>query len=109
LPMVVKCLAVCIQRIQRGMLCDGVAYKRAGIALMDLARPQDLQGDMFSPAVDGNAAMMDTMELINRKFGSGSFEISASGWQQNPAWVMRHRTLSPCYTTRLSDLPRASC
>ncbi|MGV8931961.1 MAG: Y-family DNA polymerase [Luteimonas sp.] len=98
-----------VRRLQRGMLRDGVAYKRAGIALMDLARPQDLQGDMFSPAVVGNAAMMDTMDLINRKFGSGSVGLAASGWQKDAPWNMRQRSLSPCYTTRLSDLPRVSC
>lgn len=76
---------------------------------MNLARPQDLQGDLFSPAVIGNAAMMDTMDLINRKFGTGSVGLAASGWQPKPAWGMRQRTLSPCYTTRLSDLPRVSC
>lgn len=98
-----------VRRLHQGMLRDGIAYKRAGIALMDLARPQDLQGDLFSPAVIGNTAMMDTMDKINRRFGSGSLGLAASGWQDKPAWGMRQRSLSPCYTTRLSDLPRVTC
>jgi DNA polymerase V len=91
------------------MLRDGVDYKRAGIALMDLARPQDLQGDLFTPVVIGNTAMMETLDLISRRFGSGSVGLAASGWERKPAWGMGQQSLSPCYTTRLSDLPRVTC
>lgn len=98
-----------VRRLQHGMLRDGVPYKRAGIALMDLARPQDLQGDLFSPAFVGNKAMMETMDRINRRFGSGSVGLAAGGRQNKPAWGMRQRSLSQCYTTRLSDLPQVNC
>ena len=73
-----------VRRLHRGMVRDGIAYKRAGIALMD------------------------TMDRINRRFGSGSLGFAASGWQNKPAWGMRQQSLSPCYTTRLSDLPRVT-
>ena len=98
-----------VRRLHRGMLRDGVAYKRAGIILMDLARSQDMPGDLFSPAVIGNTAMMNTMDRINRRFGSGSVGLAASGWESEPAWGMRQRSLSPCYTTRLADLARVTC
>lgn len=76
---------------------------------MDLDRPTELQGDLFSPATIGDAALMSTLDQINRKFGRGTAGLGASGWQNAPAWAMRQRQLSPHYTTRICDLPRASC
>lgn len=96
-------------RMLRSMLRAGYAYKRAGVALMDLARPQDLQTDLFAPATIGDDALMDTLDRINRRFGRGSVGLGATGWQVKPGWGMRQQQLSRCYTTRLSDLPRAVC
>lgn len=93
----------------RNLLRDGFAYKRAGIALLDLARPSELQGDLFAPAMVGDDRLMATLDQINRRFGRGTAGLGASGWQVRPAWGMRQRTLSPCYTTRAADLPRARC
>lgn len=98
-----------IRGLLRGFLRDGYAYKRAGVFLQDLARPEKRQGDLFNPAVVGNAKMMDTLDRINRRFGRGSIGFAATGWQERPEWGMRQRQLSPCYTTRMADLPRATC
>ncbi len=97
------------RRLMQGMLRKGHAYKQAGIALMDLARPDQLQGDLFAPATIGNEALMQTMDSINRRFGRGVAGFGASGWQRRPEWGMRQLNLSPCYTTRIADLPRARC
>jgi DNA polymerase V len=76
---------------------------------MDLARPADLQADLFRPSLTGNPALMDTMDRINRRFGRGRIGPAATGWQEKPQWGMRQERLSPCYTTRLTDIPRATC
>ncbi len=93
----------------RPMLRSGYAYKRAGIALMDLARRRDLQTDLFAPPTIGDDTLMDTLDKINRRFGRGSVGLGATGWQAKPEWGMRQQQLSRCYTTRLSDLPRVTC
>lgn len=98
-----------LRSMLRGMLRDGYAYKKAGVCLMGLHRPTELQGDLFSPSTIGDAALMSTLDQINRKFGRGTAGLGASGWQNAPAWAMRQRQLSPHYTTRICDLPRASC
>ena len=87
----------------------GCAYKRAGIALLDLARPESLQADMFSPAVAGDDKLMAVLDGINRRFGRGTAGIGASGWKQRPAWGMRQHDVSPCFTTRWADVPSARC
>ena len=95
--------------LMRGMFRKGIGYKKAGVCLMDLARPSDVQSDLFGPSVVGNIDLMNTLDAINRKFGRGSAGFAASGWQTKPQWGMRQQRLSPCYTTRLSDLPIANC
>lgn len=98
-----------VRRLLLGTLRAGVPYKKVGVTLMDLARPAALQGDLFSPATIGDDALMRTLDRINERFGNGSAGLGASGWRATPGWRMRQHSLSPCYTTRLSDLPVASC
>lgn len=93
----------------RGFLRNGLAYKRAGVALLDLARPEHLQADLFRSAVAGDPALMSTLDAINRRFGRGAAGFAASGWRAKPGWAMRQRNLSPRYTTRWAELPRARC
>lgn len=98
-----------VRHLIAGMLRQGYAYKRAGITLMDLARPESLQGDLFAPATVGDDALMATLDRINRRFGRGTAGLGASGWQKKPEWRMRQLQLSPHYTTRYEDLPHARC
>ena len=98
-----------VRLLLQGLLKQGIPYKRAGVALLDLARPEDRQGDLFNPAVIGNDAMMATMDRINRRFGRGTIGFGATGWQDKPAWGMKQLSLSPCYTTRIQDIPVAHC
>ncbi len=98
-----------IRVLQRGFLKGGCAYKRGGVVLLDLARPENLQADMFNPATVGNTAMMETMDKINRRFGRGSLGLAATGWQAKPQWGMRQNNLSRHFTTRLSDVPTVHC
>ncbi len=93
----------------RNFLRAGYAYKRAGVALLDLARPEQLQPDFFRPATAGDPALMTALDTINRRFGRGTAGFAATGWKTHPAWVMRQRNLSPRYTTRWAELPRAHC
>jgi DNA polymerase V len=93
----------------RKMLRKGFAYKRAGIMLLDLARPAEVQGDLFTPATTGNPKLMGTIDRINRRFGRGTAGFGSTGWHERPDWGMRQNNLSPCYTTRWADLPHAHC
>lgn len=95
--------------LMRGLLRQGHGYKKAGVCLMDLARPEARQQDLFDSAVIGDPKLMATLDRINRRFGRGVAGFGASGWEERPAWGMKQKNLSPCYTTRIADLPRAQC
>ncbi len=98
-----------VRKLLRGLLREGIGYKKAGVALLDLARPQDLQADLFGPSVVGNDKLMATLDRINQKFGRGTAGIGASGWQAKPAWGMRQHMLSPNFTTSVHEIPPARC
>jgi DNA polymerase V len=98
-----------VRALLRGLLRKGHAYKRAGVVLMDLARPADVQADLFGPRLIGNDALMETLDRINRRFGRGTAGLGASGWQAKPDWGMRQANLSPRFTTCMAELPRISC
>ena len=98
-----------VTRLARGLLRDGRGYKKAGVCLMDLARPAQLQGDLFSPTTTGDDKLMATMDAINRRFGRGTVGLAATGWKAVPKWGMRQQSLSPRFTTSWRDLPSASC
>jgi DNA polymerase V len=98
-----------VRGLFKGFLRKGYSYKKCGVALLDLSRPENLQHDLFQAPTVGNEALMDTLDAINRKFGRNSAGFAASGWKENPAWGMRQKNVSPHYTTRWADLPRIVC
>lgn len=74
--------------------------------LHGLMRPERLQGDLFGSAALGDSALMQVVDRINARYGRDAARFGATGWQVSPAWGMRQRTMSPCYTTRRADLPK---
>lgn len=80
----------------------GYAYQKAGVMLMDLTDASHMQAALFD--VDrGNPAVMRVMDRINAYWGRGTLRLAAEG--VDPAWRMRRGMMSPCYTTRWSELP----
>lgn len=97
-----------VRKLATNFLRAGCAYRRAGVALLDLARPERVQQDLFAQH-DGRDALMPVLDAINRRFGRATAGFGATGWKASPAWKMRQANVSPHYTTRWEDLPRASC
>lgn len=104
-----RAVLAAVRVLGRRLLRAGMAYKKAGVMLLDLARPESLQADLFRPAVVGDDRLMATLDRINAKFGRGSVGMGATGWQAKPQWRMRQLQLSPNYTTSVHELPRARC
>jgi DNA polymerase V len=47
---------------------------------------------------------MRVMDRVNGLWGRGTLRLAAEG--VDPHWRMRRGMMSPCYTTRWSELPR---
>lgn len=90
----------CLDAIWR----DGHRYQKAGIMLGDFFSQGVAQLNLFddiAPRADSDA-LMALMDKLNKQ-GRGTLYFAGQGIQQ--AWKMKREMLSPCYTTRISDLP----
>lgn len=85
-----------------GFLRKGYGYKKCGVALLDLSRPENLQHDLFQAPTIGNEALMKILDAINRKFGLNTAGFAASGWKENPNWECGSRM---CHRTTLQIWP----
>lgn len=86
----------------------GLLYKKAGVIASDI-RPRGTDTarcDLFSGGIElrrRRGLLMDALETINRRFGRHTLTTAASRLSQD--WQMRRDNLSPCYTTRIEDVP----
>lgn len=92
--------------LARAMYRKGYRYKKAGVGLLELTAGSAAQADLFSAVDPRAAAMMETMDSINKKFSRGTMGLAASGWRKKPTWQMNQKSLSPAYTSSWDQLLR---
>lgn len=82
-------------------------YKKVGVMISNISHESKAPLDLFSPCYldDRRKVIMDCMDSINQKMGAGKLKYAALGIKQD--WQMKRGNLSPCYSTRWSDLPKA--
>jgi len=86
---------------------DDCSYKKAGVVLMGLDSSRHGQQSLFGSAANPRRQqLMQTLDRINRQFGRGTLRLAAENLHDG--WAMRQERCSPHWTTRWSDLPRAS-
>lgn len=83
-----------VRRLWHGFRRQGYGHKKAGVGLMDLASPDQLQADLVGPARAGDDKLMVTLDAINRRFGRNVADLGASGWQGTAQWHSRQESLS---------------
>ncbi len=97
------------QRILGSIYRPGYRYVKAGVLCLDLVPDDEKQVSLFKP-VDPERekkerALMAAVDKLNLWGGSGTVRMGTAGFRQK--WAMRRDRMSPCYTTRLEDVPRA--
>lgn len=83
---------------------DGPRYIKAGVMLSDFFSQGVAQLNLFDEHQPrpNSAALMHVIDDLNRS-GRGTLWFAGQGAQKS--WAMKREMLSPCYTTRYSDLP----
>lgn len=84
----------------------GHCYQKAGVMLGDFFSQGVAQLNLFDDNAPrpGSEQLMAVMDTLNAKEGRGTLYFAGQGIQQQ--WQMKRAMLSPCYTTRSSDLLR---
>jgi DNA polymerase V len=85
----------------------GFAYNKAGVMLMGIGEAQVAQGSLLPEHGAGKraAGLMKAMDALNQRFGRNNVSVFSSPARKS--WTMRREAMSPCYTTRWSDVPVA--
>lgn len=82
---------------------DGYKYKKAGIIVDGLVPEEQIQTNIFDTVSrDKLKGVMSIVDRINLKHGRGTMQVASEGISK--AWQMKRDILSPCYTTRWSDI-----
>ena len=97
------------QRILQAIYRPGYRYTKAGVHFLDLVPDDEKQASLFR-LVDlerekKERALMAAVDKLNLYGGSGTVRTATAGFRQK--WAMRRDRMSPCYTTRLTDVPVA--
>ena len=88
----------------RSIYEEGYTYKKCGVIVSDLTPENTMQLDLFNGADTGkHRDLMHTLDSLNKKYGKGMVKSAAQG-SDKAKWLLRSEFISPCYTTRLSDV-----
>lgn len=84
----------------------GYAYAKAGVTLMELMPSNKVPINLFTDITHQTRRreLLNTMDHINKKYGTNTIGSGVSGITDRRDWMMRQGQKSPNYTTRWSDL-----
>jgi DNA polymerase V len=92
-------------RILESLWRDGFAYRGAGVLLLDLSPAENVAPSLFDYGRAGDDRLMKAIDGINGRFGRGAVGLGLA--PGNAQWRMSQKRLSPRYTTRWRDIPKA--
>lgn len=82
---------------------SGHVYKKAGVIVHDIGKIDQIQLNMFDRVDrDRRGNLMASYDAINNKMGRDTVRLAVQGFDRK--WKMRQERLSPCYTTRMTEL-----
>ena len=82
---------------------ENYIYKKGGVILHHILPDSNLQLSIFdSINREKRKSLMSVYDSINNKMGRDTVRLSVQG--QNRKWRMKQEKLSPCYTTRMSEI-----
>lgn len=79
----------------------GYQYKKAGVIAMDFTPTSSKQLSLFGQSDPRHIQLMKAIDQINNRSGRNRIRLASQSRQREK---MRQESLSPCYTTRISDL-----
>ncbi|MEJ8803398.1 Y-family DNA polymerase [Pontibacter sp. H249] len=88
----------------RSIYREGYIYKKCGVIVSELVPENTIQLGLFSGADTGkHRDLMQALDGLNQKYGQATVKSAAQGSSKSD-WFLKSEHVSPCYTTRLSDV-----
>ena len=87
----------------RQIFKPGFRYKKAGVIVSGIVPETQVQQDMFD-TIDREKSkdLMEAIDRMNNIFGRDIVRSAAQGYDRK--WKLRQEKLSPCYTSKWTDL-----
>jgi DNA polymerase V len=83
----------------------GYNYQKAGVMVLDLVPAHEVQLGLFDKENrERDQKLMTSVDQVNRSFGRDLVRFGVQDFGTN--WKLKQGNLSPCYTTRLDDIPK---
>ena len=87
----------------RNIFKDECVYKKAGVIVHDISPENQLQLNMFDKVDRAKRkSLMLAYDSVNNKMGRDTLRLTVQGFDRK--WKMKQEQLSPCYTTRVTEL-----
>ena len=88
----------------RNIYNSNYIYKRVGVIVSDIVPQSKVQLTVFDKTddIEKRQHLMQAIDIMNHKHGRLRVRFAVNGY--SPRWHPHQDRLSPCYTTRISDL-----
>lgn len=87
---------------------DGYRYKKGGVIITDIVPDSAVQMDLFDEKDrDRQRRLMKVVDRLNSGYTKNTLFLARQGI--NREWYHKQEYLSPCYTTKLSDVIQINC
>lgn len=84
---------------------EGYQYKKAGVIITEIVNNSGIQTNLFDTIDrDKHNRLMKVVDNLNSGFARNKLTLAIQGTDK--AWNLKRELLSPCYTTKLSDVIR---
>lgn len=102
-----------LERNEKGEVCQ---YVKAGVVFYDLKKDDSSTNSFFDFINTEKSEIMDTLDKINKKFGSNALVVASQGTpdklrgmsaakiKESSGWSMKRNYMSPRYTTVWKEL-----
>jgi len=90
-------------KLLKRMYKQGFSYKKAGVIVGDIVPDNNRQLSLFDQRnIFKKQRVMKALDQINTRMGRNKVRLAIQGFDRK--WRLKQEKLSPCYTTRFSDM-----
>ncbi len=80
----------------------GYSYKKAGVIIQDFSAETAVQLSLYENSDIRHIPLMHAIDQLNERFGQHKVRLGSQDIKR--VWRMKQERLSPCYSTKLSDI-----
>jgi DNA polymerase V len=90
------------------MMRPGYRYEKCGVLLEELMPAAQAPRDLFTIPDTRAPRLLATLDGLQRRYGRGTMRLASEGRPGPRAYDTRRGIKSPCWTTRLGEVPRVA-